>query len=163
MVYQQQQITQKNSMIRESINKTGATIVGFAESNVSWRKLRGQDRWEERSFGWWEDMRCVTSHNTLEQPKKLFQPGGNMMITRGKIKFRIIGSGTDTSNMGRWCWQLFSGRKGVATRIITAYRPCRSGGITSTYVQQRRILEARRDNTCPRLKMIEDLAAAIQE
>ena len=153
----------KNTMIRESINRTGASIVGFAETNTSWRKLRGKNRWEERSFGWWENMRSVTSHNTLEYPKNLFQPGGNLMMTRGKIQFRIIASGVDPSNMGRWCWQLFSGKKGVTTRVITAYRPCKSGGITSTYVQQRRILDAKKIETCPREQMIQDLVETITE
>jgi hypothetical protein len=93
----------------------------LAETNVSWGKLRGKDRWEERSMGWWEHMRSITCHNTYDSPKNIYQPGGTMMISTGKIKFRIIGSGTDPSKMGRWCWQLFSGKKGVQTRVVTAY------------------------------------------
>ena len=91
----------KNSMIREAITKTGATIIGLAETNISWNKLQGRNRWEERSFGWWENMRSITSHNVLESPKNYYQPGGTMIITRGKIKFRILESGVDPSNMGR--------------------------------------------------------------
>ena len=151
----------KNLIIREAITKTGASIIGLAETNVSWKKLRGKNRWEERSFGWWEDMRSITSHNVCETPKKFYQPGGNMMITKGKIKFRILESGTDPSNMGRWCWQLFSGKRGVATRVITAYRPCKSNGLHSTYIQQRRILDAKKNDSCPRNKFMEDLAEAI--
>ena len=153
----------KNSMIKASITKTGASIIGFAETNLCWKKLRGKERWEERSYGWWEDMRSVTSHNTLETPKKVYQPGGNMMISQGKIKFRIIESGVDPSNMGRWCWQLFSGKRGVTTRVITAYRPCKSRGLTSTYIQQTCILDAKKVDACPRQKMINDITVQIKE
>ena len=153
----------KNSMIRAAINKTGASIIGLAETNLSWNKLKGNNRWEERSLGWWEDMTSITSHNLLESPKKYYQPGGNMMITNGKAKFRLLQSGVDQSKMGRWCWQLFSGKTGVTTRVITAYRPCKSKGLTSTYIQQQRILDARKTNICPRIKMLDDLAAAITE
>ena len=108
-------------------------------------------------------MRSITSHNVLESPKNYYQPGGTMIITRGKIKFRILESGVDPSNMGRWSWQLFSGKRGVTTRVITAYRPCKSNGLTSTYIQQRRILDAKKDNTCPRIKMLEDITETITE
>ena len=37
----------KNSMIKAAITKTGASIIGFAETNISWNKLRGDNRWEE--------------------------------------------------------------------------------------------------------------------
>ena len=153
----------KNSMIRTAITNMGASIIGLAETNVSWNKLRGNNRWEERSLGWWEDMISITNHNTMGNPKKFYQPGGTMMITRGQAKFRVIKSGVDPSKMGRWCWQLFSGKAGVTTRIITAYRPCKSNGPTSTYIQQRCILDAKKIDTCPRLKMLEDLTESITE
>ena len=153
----------KNSMIKAAITKTGASIIGFAETNISWNKLRGDNRWEERSFGWWEDMVSLTSNNTLDSPKKEYQPGGNLMITNGKAKFRLLKSGVDPSRMGRWSWNFFSGKTGVNTRVITAYRPCKSKGLTSTYIQQQRILDARKINKCPRAKMLEDLMEAITE
>ena len=153
----------KNTQIREAIDKFGASIVGLAETNLCWKKIRGKDRWEERSRGWWENMRGITAHNVLESPKQFYQPGGTLMITRGSPTFRITQSGVDPSNMGRWCWKLYSGRSSVSTRVITAYRPCTSRGLTSTYVQQRRILDARKIDTCPRLKMMDELIAAIEE
>jgi hypothetical protein len=151
----------KNSMIKESITRTGASIIGMAETNICWKKLRGKDRWEERSFGWWENMRSLTCHNSHDTPKNNYQPGGNMMMTHGKSKFRIIDSGMDESRLGRWCWQLFSGKRGVQTRVITAYRPCKSRGLTSTYIQQQRILVAKKVELCPRKKMINDLTTQI--
>ena len=151
----------KNSMVREAITKSGASITGFAETNIHWNKIQGKNRWEERSFGWWEDIRSVTSNNSLENPNKYYQPGGTMMITRGRTKFRITGSGVDPSKMGRWSWQLFSGKKGISTRVITAYRPCKSNGLTSTYMQHKRILEARRNGNCPRKQMLDELLGEI--
>jgi hypothetical protein len=152
----------KNSIIREAITKSGASITGLAETNLHWNKVQGTNRWEERSYGWWEDMTSITSNNTLETPNKQYQPGGTMMITRGSIKFRVIGRGVDPSQMGRWSWQLFSGKRGVSTRVITAYRPCKSRGLTSTYMQQRRILDAKKINQCPRTQMLDDLLNAIK-
>ena len=151
----------KNSMIKEAITKSGAAITGFAETNVHWNKLQGRNRWEERSFGWWEDMRCITSNNSFDRPTKYYQPGGTMMITRGRTKFRILESGVDPSKMGRWSWQLFSGKKGVSTRIITAYRPCKSKGLTSTYMQQKRIMDVKKNEKCPRTQMMDDLLEQI--
>ena len=151
----------KNSMIREAITRTGASITGFAETNIHWNKLSGKNRWEERSLGWWEDMRSTTCNNTMESPKKYYQPGGTMMISRGRAKYRIVGSGIDPSNMGRWSWQLFSGKRGVTTRVITAYRPCKSNGLTSTYMQHRRILDARQQEGCPRKQMLDELLQLI--
>jgi hypothetical protein len=151
----------KNVMLKAAITKSGASITGLAETNLSWSKLKGKHRWEERSLGWWEDMSSITCHNKLDQPKKDFQPGGNLMITTGQAKYRMVKSGVDPSNMGRWCWQSFSGKTGVITKVITAYRPCKSNGLMSTYMQQQRILDARNKTTCPRKEMLDDLTTAI--
>jgi hypothetical protein len=153
----------KNTMIREAINKTGASIIGLAETNLDWNRLNGKNKWEDRSFGWWEDMTSTHCNNILEQPKHHYQPGGNLQITRGKCRYRIIGSGRDKSNMGRWTWQRISGKTGISTRIITAYRPCKSKGLTTTYMQQRRILDVRKIRNCPRMQMIDDLTEEIKE
>jgi hypothetical protein len=85
-----------------------------------------------------------------------------MTITKGRIMFRVISQGVDRSRMGRWCWTLLSGRRGIKTRVITAYRPCLSNGIKSTYRQQKRILDAKKCNDCPRSRMLDDLCEEIR-
>ena len=153
----------KNTTLRESINYLGASIIGLAETNLYWKRLSGKDRWEERRRGWWENDKHIISHNNLEVPQFKHQPGGTMNIIRGEPTFRVISQGIDTSKMGRWCWTLLSGKRGVTTRIITAYRPCTSKGLKSTYRQQKRILDAKKINICPRLQMLDDLGNEIQK
>ena len=154
----------KNTIIRESINRLGASVMGLAETNIHWKKLNCNDRWEERSRGWWENgNKYITSYNTLENPQHSHQPGGTMNIIRGDPVFRVIKQGNDDSKMGRWCWTLLSGKREVKTRIITAYRPCISRGLKSTYRQHKRIMDARKMDNCPRTQMIDDLVTAIQQ
>jgi hypothetical protein len=153
----------KNNQIRESINKLGSSITGLAETNIHWNKVRGKDRWEERTRGWWENNdRHIMGNNNLESPQYTHQPGGVMTTIRDKSMFRVIKQGVDPSRMGRWCWSLLSGKRGVTTRIITAYRPCISRGLKSTYRQQKRILDAKKCNICPRKKMLDDLTTTIE-
>jgi hypothetical protein len=151
----------KNTTIRESINYLGANIIGLAETNLHWKKLPGKDRWDERSRGWWDNSKHVISYNTLSSPQFTHQPGGTLSITRGDTSFRVISQGCDKSNMGRWSWTLISGRRGVTTRIITAYRPCASKGLKSTYMQHKRVLDAKKINTCPRKHMLDELCTAL--
>jgi hypothetical protein len=154
----------KNNNIKESINRLGASVLGFAETNLYWKKVAGKDRWEERRRGWWENNdKHIMSYNIKETPQHTHQPGGAMHIIRGQTLFRVISQGVDKSNMGRWCWALLSGKRGITTRIITAYRPCLSNGIKSTYMQQKRIMDATRRTVCPRSSMVDDLAKAIND
>lgn len=153
----------KNTQLRESINRLNASVIGLAETNIHWKKVKGKDRWEERRRGWWENDKHIISNNQMESPQHTHQPGGTMNITKGQAMFRIIAQGVDLSKMGRWCWTLLSGKRGVNTRIITAYRPCVSNGLKSTYRQQRRILDAQKCTACPRQKMLDDLSDEIKK
>ena len=47
---------------------------------------------------------------------------------------------------------LFQGRKGVRTRIVSAYRPCRASDdrLQTSFTQQKRWLRLQGDNTNPR-------------
>jgi hypothetical protein len=153
----------KNSNIREAINQLGSTIVGLAETNISWKKLSGGDRWEERSRGWWEFHKFRYAYNSRETPHHTHQPGGTMLLSRGQPSLRNLKQGTDPSKLGRWSWALFSGKRGICTRVITAYRPCISQGLKSTYMQQKRYFNAIKKEVCPRNQMLDDLILEITQ
>ena len=90
----------KNTTLRNSINKLGSNIIGLAETNICWIKTKSKDRWEERTRGWRESMKHLLSHIKREEPSKIFQPGGTMMLALNKPSFRGIGRGVDKSNLG---------------------------------------------------------------
>ena len=55
-----------------------------------------------------------------------------------------------------------SGKRGITTRIITAYRPYMSNDLKSTFQQQKHILDAKKLDTYPGQQILEDLGTEIQ-
>ena len=71
-----------------------------------------------------------------------------------------MGSGKDTTGLGRWTWTQFHGRNGIVMRVICAYRPCTPSGVDkifSVYAQHQRFFDEQLDDVCPRKAFIRDL------
>jgi hypothetical protein len=79
------------------------------------------------------------------------------MLATAEAKQRIIERGKDPSGMGRWVWMRMAGKEGHHVRLVTAYRPCQSGGISSVFQQQVRVMTAFKDLGNPRTAILEDL------
>jgi hypothetical protein len=73
---------------------------------------------------------------------------------------RVIGTGQDTSGLGRWAWVRLQGKAGRTICTITAYRPCKSvGGSGTVWEQHRRYFGHKYPNQIvnPRDRFLSDL------
>jgi hypothetical protein len=102
-----------------------------------------------------QEISCMASsaHN-LHEAKYAgrAQEGGTGTICFGESTEFITKIGQDEECLGRWSWIRLSGTNGHATRIVTAYNPCKNRNINSgtTYQQQRRhFIMKKKDLICP--------------
>ncbi len=108
---------------------------------------------------------AIAAHNVHEwQQAGRVQEGGTGAVCFGDATGYIQKVGKDKEGLGRWSWIPFRGSDGHATRLITAYNPCKSGRINSgmSYQQQRRyFITKKKDLTCPRTLFRRHLTTAI--
>ena len=74
------------------------------------------------------------------------------MMTLGRLSGLVLDTGSDETDLGRWCWIKLGGG-GKTTRIVTAYQPCDPGKDTAgetVWDQHQRYFEARGDGRSPR-------------
>ncbi len=88
-----------------------------------------------------QEIACTTiaAHNVHKwQQAGRVQEGRTGAVCFGDATGYIRKVGKDEEGLGRWSWILFGGSDGHATRLITAYNPCKSGRINSgtSYQQQ---------------------------
>jgi hypothetical protein len=75
-----------------------------------------------------QEISCTASsaHNVHEAKYAgRAQEGGTGTICFGKSTGFITKIGQDEEGLGRWSWIRLSGTNGHATRIVTAYNPCK--------------------------------------
>ncbi len=85
------------------------------------------------------------------------------MISTNKAVHRIIASGKDTANIGRWCWTRFRGRNNVTLRVFSAYCPNSPTGPISVKAQQRRCFNGHNETRCPTVLFFKHLKEAIRD
>jgi hypothetical protein len=69
---------------------------------------------------------AVSAHNIHEAKYAgRAQEGGSGTICFGESTGFITKTGQDKEGLGRWSWIRLSGTNGHATRIVTAYNPCK--------------------------------------
>ena len=151
----------KNLSLYEAIKSHEMDVIGLAETNKCWHTLDTRDSWKSRTTGWWQASKATFAYNTTDCHSKKFQPGGTLQITNGRTTNRIIDSGIDTRKLGRWSWQRFRGKANKTVTVITAYRPCKSIGVNTTYTQQLRYFNSNQIKQCPRQIFMEDLREVI--
>ena len=151
----------KNDALYRSMTNKKFDIVGFSEVNCNWSAIRQNNRWRERTRGWWETSHTSIGYNMNDCIRTTFQPGGTLLQSIDRAAHRVIKSGNDGSRLGRWSWTRFRGRHDITTTVICAYRPCRpsnNSGINTAFVQQQRAFDINNDNRNPRDAILEDLA-----
>jgi hypothetical protein len=52
----------KNALIRQTLQEAQADIAALAETNISWKMLRPQDRLHERTWGWFSAIHITYSY-----------------------------------------------------------------------------------------------------
>eukprot|EP00978_Attheya_sp_CCMP212_P043659 scaffold288780_cov49-Attheya_sp.AAC.1 len=82
-------------------------------------------------------MHCMVGYNvTDENWDSDFQIGGTAQICINQAGHRVVSSGRDPSNLGRWVWTRMIGKGGLHFRVVTLYRPCAQNTGTSTAYTQ---------------------------
>ena len=72
--------------------------------------MKDKDRWQRRTFGWWETSKTTIGYNIKDSANTTFQPGGTMILSIDKPVHRIIETGRDETGLGRWVWQKMKGK-----------------------------------------------------
>ena len=151
----------KNTNILETINKCEFDHIGLAEVNKNWNKVPMNHKWHSRTASWWENSKSVTGFNTKDCIDEIDQPGGVVGISIGDSTSRITNTGKDTI-LGRWCWTTLRGSNNIKTSIITAYRPARGqGGYKTVYSQHMRVWNANNRQGCARQFWLDNLKTLI--
>ena len=109
-------------------------------------------------------LRVVAAHNT-HQNVSTIQQGGAIMACFGEMAKRLVETGKDPNGLGRWTWFKFIGKEQHTTRIVTAYIPCPGPrtGLRTVYAQQQLYWEKRRNYTCPKVLLIQQLTAQLHQ
>jgi hypothetical protein len=108
-------------------------IVGFAEINKSMSEFSKQ-RWKGIIQKQFYLSRFTHSESSIKFDSE-YKPGGTLTTVMGKWQARISEMGQDKCKLGRWSYVKLSSKKSNLI-IITAYRPCKSNGPTTTWMQQ---------------------------
>jgi hypothetical protein len=157
----------KHYKSRQLVNHIAqAQLDGFLlnEVGLNWNAVEPGDQWSERTFGKLMGSQGTFAHNSTELGNtETIQYGGAGIVTTQELSSRIIESGRDATNLGRWVWIRLQGKEGHTVRLVTAYRPCESPGASTVFHQQARGLSAHDDHRNPRDVMLEDLAEAIAQ
>ena len=81
-------------------------IMGLMEIDLHWQLLPHKDQWEECSLGWWETgLHSTKAYNQEDESPMTMQPGGCMLLSTNKAKWKIMSNGRDFRNLGRWAWK----------------------------------------------------------
>ena len=76
-----------------------------------------------------EHSRITFGSTNIPSPRPTpYKPGGTLIASQGKSTGRITTQGTD--RMGRWSYQVFSGRGNKTITVISAYQVCRQSLLT---------------------------------
>ena len=127
----------KSEGIRQYIVDNTVDIMGIAETNVNWMKVRNCDTLWDRTKAWVPDRRIGVSYNLHQRIPTKVQPGGTATLAVNDMAHRFKKSGYDESGLGRWSWITVSGKQCCTTRFVTVYSPQRSGtGLNTVYEQQ---------------------------
>ena len=155
----------KNDIISECVNQHNPDVICFSECNVAWHKVEIEHRLGERMkdcFGT-AFTQCAWYRKYPAQTTKR-QFGGCAIVILGNSVGRVVGSGSDPTGLGRWCWIRLQGKENSYIRIVSAYRPVKNEQYdNSVYSQQKTYLEANKKfDLCPRAQFTEDLEKEIQ-
>jgi hypothetical protein len=134
------------------------------EVGLNWKAVTAAGQWAERTIGKINGSRAVFANNTTElKITDTIQYGGVGILATQELAHRIIATGKDPTNLGRFAWIRIQGKEGHTVHIITAYRPWESPGASTVFHQQARGLSQNNDHRHPIEAWMEDLTLAIQE
>ena len=109
------------------------------EVGLNWKTVLADNQWVERTTGQLHNSKAIFANNTTEPTTTdTIQYGGVGIVATQALAHRIIKTGSDPTNLGRWTWICIQGKEGHNVRIAMAYRPWESPGANTVFHQQAR-------------------------
>lgn len=158
---------EKLDKARDIIDELEADVVAYNEHKLNMRHKENKNGFSQMFRGGEADIRSVVGHNVHENVGRI-QQGGTSLLMYGPLiqHLDMDESGAEDSGLGRWTVMTLKGDEGFTTRIVCAYNPCynKKQGTGTSYQQQKRFLiTKRKDDTCPRKKLQEELVAQLKK
>ena len=116
----------KTLSIRNLMYRNEVDVMAMAETNRNWGNIRRPNTLPQIARRWFQTSKTVISYNQHEKRKKknnAHQPGGTAIVSKGEMALRVKSNSYDKKKMGRWASQVFQGKQGISTRIISVYVP----------------------------------------
>lgn len=133
----------------------------LVEHNQNFRRLPSHKQLKNVTQGWWQHRRVCQTFNKHFDSGKEQQVGGASIIAINSIAHRSANIQHDPTGLGRWTSMLIKGKQGFLTRIVCVYRPCKSTGPDTAYIQHVLYFNKINRKGDPRNFFMHDLAEAI--
>ncbi len=145
---------------REIHNKLELGLVAYCEHQLNMQHRKNGNGFNQLFKIGESAVQSVVAHNIHKNIGRT-QQGGTSLLLFGHLTEQLDHneSGKDVSGLGRWSVMTPQGNR-VRTRVVCVYNPCGSGKLNSgtTYQQQRRyFITRKKDLTCPRKRLHDDL------
>ena len=123
----------------------------ITEMGLNLPRVPAGDSWAERTRGILPRQTYQLAYNRHDiQNQHPYLPGGTGMIALHEAQPRVVEKGVDDSGLGRWTWMRIQGKHGHFTRVLSAYRPCKSTATLGTvYRQQLTYWSSKGEFACP--------------
>lgn len=157
------QRTQKIEQIKIKAIAYELDILCITEQNQNLKRIPVHHQLRQVTQGWWEARRVTQAYNQHFDSGKEQQIGGVSIVATNTLAHRSTFTNNDPTGLGRWTSMLLSGKKGISTRIVCAYRPCKSNGPDTAYIQQALYFNSIGRKGDPRKLFMEDLAQTIKQ
>ena len=157
----------KEEYLKEWIVNSEIDCIGIQELNLNLRQCTYRDRIQERmKSSAWEFFKMASGYNKHHEGRQKHLFGGTMVLAYGQFCHRVLSSGADERGLGRWAWLHIKGTKNASTRIISAYRPCKTRSVlhnSTVYRQQVKRLKELDLDICPLDQYTIDLIALLRK
>ena len=153
---------EKSALINTLTQNNTIDFLGIQEVNLHLKIMGTHGNWSERNREFQGFTHCATNQHSTSVSRRLF--GGTACFMPHSTAHKAIEHGKDRTGLGRWSWTTLRGRKGIQTRIISAYRPVRTfdDEALTVYSQQELFFRQNGEWRDPREAFFEDLDTEIQ-
>lgn len=139
-------------------------FLGIQEINLNFNTLSLTDQWKHRTANVSGYSHLATNLNIPSTATRLF--GGTACFMPANTHQRAAWHGQDLTGLGRWCWTLLEGKRGIKTLIISAY--CLASNNTNKLLivvpQHLHYFESKDLRHChPHTAFLDDLQAEMQQ
>ena len=149
-----------------TLRKWDANIVSLSETQVAWENynVRNKVSAELRKIDRYANM---IGSSSCAACGDFYKPGGTLTIVDGNWSGRAT-TGVDSQKLGRWSYITITGRNSSLLTVVTAYRCCKNqtmstAGITTSFMQQEKILKQRKRTGTPQMCFIQDLEKFVEK